>query len=96
MFEIWSDPFSTWQWVSANLCIAAAYAWIGVRHLVKHGGIGWLYGAFILSCGLGHALMVAFMGFWPTRSIWFGVVFLDTLTALVSVSAAARIKKTNG
>lgn len=88
MYDLWADPLLMWGWIIANTAIFLAYSAIGIRHLLVYGGVGWLYGAFILSCGIGHLVMTIFMAWAQTTVLWAMVVFLDVLTAAVSLAAA--------
>lgn len=88
MFDIWTEPPTTWIWIIANGVIALSYLAIGAAQVRAHHAGRMIFGVFILACGCGHAMMAAFMGFWPTAALWEWVVLVDVITAAVSLPVA--------
>lgn len=86
------DPGLIWVHVVGDLAIAAAYLSIPValvsflrrRRDFEYPALGWLFAAFILSCGLSHIMMVV--------TLWYPFYWLEgavkVATAIVSIVTA--------
>lgn len=86
------DPGLIWLHVIGDLAIAAAYLSIPValvsflrrRRDFEYPALGWLFAAFILSCGMTHIMMVV--------TLWYPLYWLEgalkVATAIVSIVTA--------
>jgi signal transduction histidine kinase len=87
-----------WLHISSDLATWAAYTAIPLvlgyfvlrRHDVVFPGVFWIFGVFILACGLGH-LVEAAIFWWPAYGLAGGVKLLTAVVSWVAVVALVKI-----
>lgn len=88
------DPAILWTLTTSNVAVAVAYGVIAATLYIAQRGradlfagravISYLFAAFILACGIGHAVKV--VTYW--HPVYHAEAAIDTLTALLSVGTA--------